>query len=117
MGSEDPQLQRAYREWLATRPKTVPAASRRVLASAERRLFGSIKRSELHSKLVANAERVRQAQLGCFKAKDLVAEMPTDVDDEQTRRHREKLSRAMATWESMSVDDIIAFYSQRQEKP
>lgn len=46
-----------------------------------------------------------------LKAKDLVAEMPTDVDDEQTRRHRENLAQAKAGWESMSADDVITFYS------
>jgi hypothetical protein len=113
MGNEDPELQKAYRQWLATRPKTVPASSQRVLERAERRLLGAIKHGEPRQKLVVNAERVRQAQLGCFKAKDLVAELPTDVDDEQTRRHRAKLAEAMAAWESMSVDDIIAYYSQQ----
>jgi hypothetical protein len=117
MGNEDPELEKAYRAWLATRPKTVPASSKRVLERAERRLLGAIKHGEPREKLVVNAERVRQAQLCCFKAKDLVAELPTDVDGEQMRRHRDNLARAKATWDRMSVDDIIALYSQQVGKP
>ena len=113
MANEDPELRKAYREWLATRPKTVPASSLRVLERAERRLIGAIKHQEPHQKLAASAERVRQAQLGCLKAKDLVAELPTDSDDEQTQRHRENLAQAKARWETMSVEGIIALYSGR----
>jgi hypothetical protein len=86
-----------------------------VLERAERRLLGALKHGEPRQKLDAKAERVRQAQLGCFKA--LVAEFPTDVDDEQTRGHRENLAEGKAAWERMSVDDIIAFYSQEMAKP
>lgn len=113
MGNEDPQLRKAYREWLATRPKTVPASSARMLERAEHRLTGAIKHGESHQRLVTIAERVRQAQLGCLKAKDLVAELPTDLNDEQTRRHRENLAQAKTAWERMSADDIIAFYEER----
>ena len=81
---------------------------------AERRLLGSIKRGEPRPRL---AERVRTAQLGCFKATDLVVDLPTDVDDAQVRRHRENLGRERTAWERMSVDDIIAFYSQRPMTP
>jgi hypothetical protein len=48
---------------------------------------------------------------------DLVAELPTDVDDEHRSRHRANLAHATAAWEAISVDDIIAFYSRRVEKP
>lgn len=117
MAAEDPELQKAHREWLATRPKTVPRSRKRVLESAERRLLGSIKHGDARPKLFVNAERVRQAQLGCLKAMDLAAELPTDVDDDQRRRHRENLAQATAGWDTISVDDIIAFYSQRVGKP
>lgn len=81
-----------------------------MLESAERRLLGSIKHGDARPKLLVNAERVRQAQLGCLKALDLAAELPTDVDDDQRSRHRENLMQATAAWEVISVDDIIAFY-------
>jgi hypothetical protein len=117
MATEDPELRKAHEHWLATRPKSVPGSRKRVLESAERRLLGSIKRGDARPKLLVNAERVRQAQLGCFKAMDLAAELPTDVDDDQISRHRENLAQAMAAWETISVDDIIALYSQRVGKP
>lgn len=113
MASEDPELQNAHRQWLATRPKTVPRRRKRVLERAEQRLLGSIKRREPQQELVSNAERVRHAQLACLRAQDLIAALPTDVDDYQTQRHRESLAQAKAAWEGMPVEDIIAFYSRR----
>jgi hypothetical protein len=117
MATEDPELRKAYEQWLAARPKTVPRSRRRVLEGAERRLLGSIKHGDAHTKLVVNAERVRQAQLGCLKAMELAIELPTDVDDEQMRRQRSNLAQATAAWEAISVDDIIASYAHRVGKP
>ena len=48
-----------------------------------------------------------------WREMDLVAELPTDINDEQTARHRANLARAKASWETMPVDDIIALYRQR----
>jgi hypothetical protein len=100
----------------AIQPKSVPAASRRVLESAERRLIGSIKHGEPRPKLIASAERVRRAQLGCLKASVLAASLPTDDDDEQRQRYQANLADARSAWESTSVDDIIDVYSRNVTK-
>ena len=111
--AEDLNLENAYRAWLASRPKSVPRASRGVLERAERRLRGSIKHQEPRARLIANAERVRQAQLGCLKANDLSVALPTDVDDEGIQRRRANLAEATSVWEQMSVDRIIELYAQQ----
>lgn len=110
---EDPELERAYRTWLAERPKAVPRASKLVLEGAERRLLGSIKHGEPRARLIANAERVRKAQLGCLKASDLAVALPTDVDDEGIERRRANLAEATSAGEQMPVDEIIDFYARQ----
>ena len=98
------------------RSKSMPASCERILASAERRLLGSIKHEESAPRIAANAERVRRAQLGCFHARSRVAELPTDDDDEQTRRASDNLTTSSAAWKQLSVEEIAALYTQRLSK-
>ena len=56
------------------------------------------------------------AQLGCFHARSRVAELPTDADDEQTRRRIHNLATSSAAWKQLSVDEIVALYTQRLSK-
>jgi hypothetical protein len=78
--AEDAELKKAVAAWLAQlQPTAVLPSSVRVLESAERRLIGALKRGEQQSKLTTSVER--RAQLGCLKARDRVADLPSDVDD------------------------------------
>ncbi len=111
MADEDQELARAFVAWFATRPKHGAAAGYGVLERAERRLNSAIKRGESPSRLMLCAERVRQAQLGWIRAQERAAALPTDVDDEQTRRQCERRAAAQMAWERASIEDIIALYS------
>jgi hypothetical protein len=108
---EDPDLQRAHREWLAHRPRPVPGSAKAVVEKAERRLVGAIKRAEPLAKLTVSANRVRDAHLRYLRAKDLVVALPTGIDaDHDIRRHRTNLSQSIAAWTEATVDEIIAYY-------
>jgi len=113
--SDDAELRKAFDAWLAVQPKSEARASKGVLGRAERRLLGSIKHQEPRARLVASAERVRQAQLGWLKASKLKAELPTDADTEERRLRRTNLLDAQRAWEQVSVDEIIALYARRLE--
>jgi hypothetical protein len=91
--------------------KHVPASCDRKLSSAERRLVGAIARAEPRARLVADAERVRRAQLGVIKARERVANIPTAHEDAQLVRHVANLEAAARTWQALSVDDIVARYA------
>ena len=110
---DDLDLEAAFRQWLATQPRAVPESSKGVLERAERRLIGSIKHEEPRARLIANAERVRRAQLGCLKARDLAAALPTDVDDEGRRRYRDNIAAATSAWKTTPADKIIELYAKK----
>jgi hypothetical protein len=93
--------------------KRVPASCERKLASAERRLTGAIAHAEPRARLVADAERVRRAQLGVIKARTRVADIPTVHEDAQAVRHLANLEAAARTWQAVSVDEIIARYADQ----
>ncbi len=88
-----------------------------VLQRAERRLIASINHNDSSAKVAANVERVRRAQVGCLKAQDRVAELPTDVlDDGELRRRRANLAEAKTAWESAALDEILAYYVSKGDR-
>ncbi len=110
MGNKAPDLEQAYRTWLSHRPRPVPGSAMKVLEKAERTLVGAIKRGEPLPKLVVSANRVREAHLRCLRAKNLVVDLPTDIDDDDIKRHRGNLARSIAAWSETSAEEIIAYY-------
>jgi len=60
---------------------------------------------------VANAERVRRAQLGVIKAHERIMNRPTAHEDAQLTRQVAKLEAAARTWQELSVDEIVARYA------
>lgn len=103
-------------EWELSLDKTEPWSAKGFLESAERRLVSVLKHHERPSKIVAAAERVRRAQLGCLKANDRIADIPTEVDVDDLYRHRANISRARQEWEAMSVHEILAYYRDRERQ-
>src|SRR5262249_53491939 len=94
--------------------KRVPASCERKLSSAERRLVGAIAHAEPRARLVADAERVRRAQLGVIKARARVADIPTPHEDAQLARHLGNLEAAARSWQALTVDEIIAQHAGRR---
>lgn len=91
--------------------RSFPGACDRKLASAERRLRGAIAHAVPHSRLVAEAERVRRAHLGVVKARIHDAAFPTEIDDVQREHYLASLTAAGRRWTELPVDEIIARYS------
>lgn len=109
--ADDEDLDQGFRIWLAEqRPRNVPQSSQNVLESAERRLVAALKHQEPRPRLIADAERVRRAQLGCIKAQDRAFDIPTDHGDPVLARRRADLAAAKVRWTAATVDEILACY-------
>lgn len=96
--------------------RDTPPSSLLVLESAERRLLGAIKHAAPAGRFAAEVERVRRAQLGCLKARERVAAVPTELDDDEHSRHHANLATSRTVWETASLDDILAYYASGRAK-
>ncbi len=75
-----------------------------LVVDVEQMLVDSIAKHALRTQLLRDAQFVRRVQLQLIRAKQRMA--PTDPE----------LAAAKATWERMSVDEIIATYAKRQRE-
>ena len=101
-------------EWEPALVKTEPWSAKGALEAAERRLVSAMRHGERPGRLVAAAERVRRARLGCLKATDHIADIPTEIDLGELHRHRANISRAREIWQAMTVHEILAYYRERE---
>lgn len=100
-------------ETLEIPSRSFPGACDRKLASAERRLRGAIAHAAPRARLVADAERVRRAQMGVVKARIHDAAYPAEIEDAQREQYLESLTAVDRRWRALPVDDIIARYSAK----
>jgi len=90
---------------------TGPSRRATVVEKAEGRLSAALKHRASVPRLIKEAERVRQAQLGYWRSWQTMAEPPTYVEDDAIDRQLENVTETIELWLSLTIHEIIAKYA------
>jgi hypothetical protein len=82
-----------------------------VIEKAEGRLTAALKRRQPAARLIKEAERVRQAQLGYWRSWQTLAVPLVGVEDDAIERQLTNVSETIELWQSLTVHEIIAKYA------
>ncbi|MDB4955749.1 MAG: hypothetical protein JWO36_3318 [Myxococcales bacterium] len=82
-----------------------------MVEKAEARLTAALKHREPAARLINEAERVRQAQLGYWRSWQTRAVPLVGVEDKEIERQMMNLSKIIELWQSLTIHEILAKYA------
>lgn len=98
-------------------PRTGGQKKKNILHQKELVLRADIRRAVSKEKLDKSAEHVRSAQLGVIKALICEAEPSSSKEEDRANERILELEKAQERWHSISVHEIIEFYSGETGEP